>query len=577
MGRYEANRAMTAMSLLSLLVVASSARSTLSEGARGLLNKNPSSGVLHAIAAMPLNYMVTNGNGSWTYSAFSSSNNGAGGYASVNAIYGNTALHAAVPTLIGSSSSAGLTQGLSRQAGFCGSLDCRYMSGSVNSMVFPSKFLGVAVGANGDLTNTATMARILLTIDGGLTWTQVSGLPTITGADGVVTATSTAIPYPVVTSGDLHCVYMSSKTTGWAVGSTVSAYSLWNFNFNNPTGNSNLWGIGAGVIYMTTMGGTVWSQIPLFYTKSEAAEVWSNGVALPTATKLYAQQIPGPLFSIQADASGRNVFAVGAAPLFATVAAGATSVSWEMGSGGTILYSANRGVTWVSQVAPAHANSNFGQGYTLLSVAVAKGTTAWAVGGDMYSDSFSSGASGTIIGTTNGGLSWKNLIYPIYSGASAPIFTSVTYNDGVVWVAGSFVYGANDFYPVPATGTTPGQNYNVLVSMDGVHFAGALAYAQFPPGFVTTSTCGSFSGGTTCANSNFNYKTVYGITWDNAVHGWIFGNSFLLATHDGGKTWVSELPNDIATGAAHGMLTSTTYVTVAMMGIYALASVPTTY
>ena len=94
-----------------------------------------------------------------------------------------------------------------------------------------------------------------------------------------------------------------------------------------------------------------------------------------------------------------------------------------------------------------------------------------------------------------------------------------------------------------------------------------MAASQLPVQFPLTFTM--VNGGPSA------YNDVYGITWDNGVHGWVYGQNFILVrappaharlrvlrltcsraraqvTHNGGATWTSETPNDLltASGAA---------------------------
>ena len=99
-----------------------------------------------------------------------------------------------------------------------------------------------------------------------------------------------------------------------------------------------------------------------------------------------------------------------------------------------------------------------------------------------------------------------------------------------------------------------------------------MAASQLPTTFPLTFTMS--------ANGPSSYNDVYGITWDNGVHGWVYGQNFILArarpwrrqrvaarrltraraaqvTHNGGATWAAETPNALVTASgAAGLIKS---------------------
>jgi len=393
-----------------------------------------------------------------------------------------------------------------------------------------------------------------------------TGLPTVSPLPGATATAAGVTPYPAISAGDLNSVFFASKNVGWAVGgNAIHTVGLTIADDALP----------AGVVYMTANGGTVWKNVPLFYSKESAAAAISTS-SLTTVQAVYAQYVPGVLFGVNSDAAGKNVYAVGSAGMTGAAAEttpgtpGDYTITWTQQTTPTILYSGNSGSSWVAQTAPASSTTPYG----LYSVAVLKGTTAFAVGGDMTSTveggaGTSSGASppvydaitnGQIIYTANGGFSWNQAVFPGNSGIKAPVFTTVALNGQTVWVGG--YTKTTEYYPVAqvvgATGVTAvsGQGYTVLLSTDGKTFVGAAAFSTFPAGFIQTS-------GLKTTASTPTAKDIYGITWDNNVHGYIYGLGFILATHDGGKTWVAESPADL--------------VATSGLAIWTLANVPTTY
>ena len=101
--------------------------------------------------------------------------------------------------------------------------------------------------------------------------------------------------------------------------------------------------VSAGYLLLTTNGGTVWSNVPLFYTPAQAYTATAAGASSTAATALYSMAVPGILFSVQSDRKGQHVYAVGSPGATATytTTAAYSYVPWP-----TILYSGNSGVSW---------------------------------------------------------------------------------------------------------------------------------------------------------------------------------------------------------------------------------------
>lgn len=504
-GRAQATRGLTAMALLSLMVVASADRALLASRPGG-------PGALHAVAIGVSNYYVTNGNGSWVPTKYSTD-------ATPNSAYATAAGYGSSATNIVARFSDGIT-----------------------SVAFPSKNLGVAVGVGaGTISATVTTSTIMITIDQGLSWMAVTGLPTFVNPAVAFSSATTPVTqaFPAVASvPDLNAVYFASKTLGWAVGGLLAPVGA----TPAPT---------VAEVLMTTNGATVWQRI---------------NVAPPKNT-LNVNPLPGTLLAVQSDAAGKNVFAVGAAPTLYLAAANPPANAWGAStqasnnyvatplSYGTILYSANSGASWVYQTAPAISTWV----YALTSVAVTKGSTAWAVGGSgefPQGDSTTPASSyGMILSTTNGGFSWTQAVYQGSGDGTAPAFTAVAANGGTVWVVGFISNIA--YWPIKSVTVNSvvqaGTSFTVLTSTDGKNFFPATS--NFPAGFKVTGT----TNPSTLSNS------VYGITWDNTMHGFMYGDSFILSTQDGGKNWVYETPNNLITQTSPaGQITC-------------IANVPTTY
>lgn len=328
----------------------------------------------------------------------------------------------------------------------------------INDLTFTSSKTGVAVGAFGANTvqgvGNAPLEisgaqglniNVLLTYDGAVSWVPASGLPsnymlqavgsfaTIPGSAGSP-GSGGSPPTPVITNNDLTSVFFASKTLGWAVGGNdVSLAAM------SPTTTAQP----QGVVFTTMNGGTLWKLVPTFVSVGTLGSLWRNND--PSLKTIFSNPVPGILFSVSSDASGKHVFAVGS-PGTMQMASGPTAIIGNTVAAttvlakvyGTILYSGNSGMSWVQQTAPTLFNAL--RTYTLFDVAVQKGTTAIAVGGSAKW-AYGNNAAGTIICTSNGGFSWMQAVYPGSAGTSVPTFTSVSLQPSIagvqsVWVGG---------------------------------------------------------------------------------------------------------------------------------------------
>jgi len=435
----------------------------------------------------------TNGNGTW-YNASSS----------------NSAFLAAAAA---TGSLSGLTGGLPGLGSNAQGL---------NAVAFPSQTLGVLVGAS---TPQAAFPSILTSVDLGLTWQKVTGFG---GAapSGFAAANNTA--------PDLNAVFAVSRSLIFAAGGYQPIPSTYNAQYNigqaQPgtqvvTGSGGLAFIAGlvdtnGAIYTSINGGTVW-----------------NSVALPSGT--------GSIYGIAADASGKHVYAVGT-PSTLVAPGSITSIASPYNVfGGCILYSGNYGQTWTAQAAPIVPSYT----YQLTSVAVLRGTLAYAAGGSPYSEFAQVPDNGIIVGTANGGFSW--LQQPIagpsgfgQANGTIPYVNSIAFNlvGGMYqgWAVGGFHnYTSNVSVPMllKATAMTPTTMHNAQATYLATQWT-AQPVGNFPAAQLTS------------------------IVWDNNHVGYIFGQGVILSTHDAGTTWYSETPAGLV---------------LASVEVVSAAPVPTTY
>jgi len=219
---------------------------------------------------------------------------------------------------------------------------------------------------------------------------------------------------------------------------------------------------------------------------------------------------------------------------------------------GAILYSGNYGQTWTTQAAPVIP----GYTYQLTSVAVLRGTMAFAVGGSPYpaiSSSSTCPQNGVIVGTANGGFSWLQQSItnvPGYTQSAGTI--PYLYGLGFNVVSGSYVgWAVGGVENATSTTSTPVP----LVLMSNSIVAATQHSTQAT--YLNTVWQPAQAPSVGWPKAEFS-----GIIWDNNNVGYIYGVSVILSTHDAGKHWSSETPA--------GLVLST-------VDIVAAAAVPTTY
>ena len=91
-------------------------------------------------------------------------------------------------------------------------------------------------------------------------------------------------------------------------------------------------------------------------------------MAGPTSalTALYGQAVPGFLFGVGADGSGKHVYAVGSPVTQATYSSsGGGTVTWASAKYPTILYSGNGGISWRARPPPRGRTGFGGPGFAV--------------------------------------------------------------------------------------------------------------------------------------------------------------------------------------------------------------------
>jgi len=363
--------------------------------------------------------------------------------------------------------------------------------------------VGVAVGDLGTATST-----INYTSDGGTTWRQANTTATV-GLSGV---------------------WMTSATTGWAVG-------------------------GAGALLKTTNGGASWTLQPAFTAAGLSAVAFApdglNGyvvgnAALPNWTA-YRTTNGGTTWT-----AVTGLGTTGAINLFGVSVLDANNAV-VIGANGQIRRTRNGGTVWLNQ------SQNQVGGAGLRAIKLIDTTTAKTVGDNgmffytvndgnewfslnpgstarFYASSFIDanrgwvvGASGTIMRTQDAGLSWQSQAAGITNWFGVHMFDST--HGWVVGDAGALKR------------TVDGQNWQVLNSgttsqLNGVRFSSLTnGVIVGNGGLIRRTTNGGTTWSTRTSNTTQNLNSVW---FANANIGYAVGNNGVIRrTTNGGQTWTN--------------------------------------
>lgn len=282
-----------------------------------------------------------------------------------------------------------------------------------NAVYATSANAAVIVGAAG---------RVETTTDGGLVWsTRTSGVTVnlhalvflgaldalAVGQNGTVLSSanggSTWIGRRGGTVDNLRDVHFLDATDGWAVGlagrivATSDGGTTWTPQTSGVT--SNLWGVHfadathgwavgeGGVIRATTDAGATWNAQTSTTTGAlyavqfiDGSEGWAVGAYLGTSSVRYT---PDGGTTWMAEPSG-----IPSGTTMYGVWFNASGYGWIVGATGTIRYTTNRGVAWLTPTAT-------GTTQALWDVRFVSDTVGFAVG-----------AAGTLVTTTDGGVRW---------------------------------------------------------------------------------------------------------------------------------------------------------------------------
>ena len=233
---------------------------------------------------------------------------------------------------------------------------------------------------------------------------------------------------------------------------------------------------------------------------------------------------------LQASGTSQNLFAV---------ACEGTQSAWAVGDSGTILHTADGGVTWTTQ------SSETTQ--PLEGVTFSGPNTGWAVGGYVA----------VLLHTTDAGATWASQSLPTTQQLDAVSFPD-SHNGWVVGGNGTILHTTD------GGATWVSQDITPTIGVWAVDFADlqhgfALGDNDVDAGVILRTV----DGGTTWQQVG---ETLYngdyiGLAFADADHGWVVGeqnNAPVLArTADGGASWLFSLP-DAAPGRLSGICFSAT-------------------
>lgn len=443
---------------------------------------------------------------------------------------------------------------------------------------FATTAVGWACGASG---------TILKTSNGGASWVpQTSGTTAVlisisavttnhvwtSGAGGLIRRTldggANWSPQTSGTTKTLECIEFTDTLNGWACGegSTMlhttnggsdwvpqdpdAATYLYEVEFTDALHG---WTVGIFGLSRTDDGGATWSAV----TRPSVSVLGSIAV-VDSETVHVGQREPGDLWRTGNAGNTWVREQGGPTASLRDAAFGTRAAGWLVGDSGTVLTTADGGLTWTPQTSSTSGS--------LLSVCARDASTAWAAGGS------------SIIRTTNGGATWTPKTVSGY--VTGIDFSSATEgwavgHDGLVlkstdggatWDPSSTGVPADvDFTDVDfasdTNGIAVGTYGDVYYTTDGgAHWSAASAGVPAGHDFASVHMVSASEAWAVCnlgnADARILHTTDGGNSWEthpragtfndiwtdvcfsDADNGWITGMiGRMLATRDGGLTW----------------------------------------
>jgi len=198
---------------------------------------------------------------------------------------------------------------------------------------------------------------------------------------------------------------------------------------------------------------------------------------------------------------------------------------WAVGGSGTILHTSDGGVTWTPQTS--------GTGDDLNGVSFVDANNGWAVGG-----------SGTIVHTSNGGVTWT----PQTSGTGENLYgvSFVDPNNGwAVGGLGAIVQTSNGGVTwTPQTSNDGGEDlYGVSFVDPNNGWAVGGSPGLFDPGTIVHTSNGGVTWTPQTSPTTAHTYNLYSVSFVDANNGWAVGGlnfAQIVHTSDGGVTWTAQ-------------------------------------
>jgi photosystem II stability/assembly factor-like uncharacterized protein len=414
------------------------------------------------------------------------------------------------------------------------------------------------------------------------------------------------------TSEDLHRVYFINASYGWAVGdggtvlTTQNGGLLWTPQTSNTTENlhgvdfvdgTHGWAVGAhGTVIATTDGGSTWNDQPscdeyhdlydvdfvdrnngwivgwgsALWTTSDGGTNWGEWILSGWTRDLYALELSDATHGWAVGAGG--FVARYEYPSWTEQTSGTDAdlydldfadgqQGWAAGNAGTVLSTADGGVTWVRRIGSTVMNVN-----ALYFIDESRG---WATAGASVA-----GLPGELLYTSNGGATW------IVQKSGVPYLNDVQFvTQYHGWAVGGFSGDGTILATTDGGAHWESQTLPVSGPVRGVHFVDsengwAVGGAVSGNGwifnttnggddwtlqkYITDSGClydvcfGDFNHGWAVGVNGSIWATLNGTDWFTQTSGitdtlsslycydqlgWAVSDSTILATRDGGNTW----------------------------------------
>jgi photosystem II stability/assembly factor-like uncharacterized protein len=407
----------------------------------------------------------------------------------------------------------------------------------LNAVAFTDASHGWVVGYRETDHGSHYYPIIMVTSDGGITWSQQS------------------FPAGDTEGRVLNSVSFVDAAHGWAVGngssmggggtiivtsdggltwqSQASGTTDWDLNDVTFVDASHGWLTGGGKILATIDGGATWTPQTVGIGATAVAFADSlQGYAVGTDGGIATTTDGGVNWQVRSSASPAT-----GVPLLADITFPDPDHGWAVGRK-VILATADGGATWNAQTASSG----------LASVSFPDAVHGWAVGGGNYS------GVGVILHTADGGLSWQTQ----YTGASA---LAGGLND-IASVDADHAWVASASAPTPLTKSHPlvlgtsdaGAHWDSVTLSRAPGAASAISFVDARHGWLVSSAYDlSSSSIFVTSDGGLTWKLQYttganvalrDVAFTDAHHGWAVGQSenlqgvcLVLTTNDGGASW----------------------------------------